>query len=272
MEDQGRPQEARKKLRKALEIDPDFELVYQKLGWDYFRQKQYENAIEYFEKAVSLDPGSVGHLNGLAQSYRLLKDYEAAADYFQEAIDANPEVAWLHINYASMLVHQLQDTVKAYEVFEQAKRITSDPIQLNFALINILIAEGEMDSVYTLFDEILELDSRNSLALAALCNIYYYDSLYHQAIESGQRCMEFADTIKGDGPFNLYQVYNNMAMSYYQIGEFEKSIQYAHKARMKNPTSPWPYTTLAEAHWLWKKYELFYENIKIAFGNGNTDR
>ncbi len=58
---------------------------YQK-GLSYYKQQQYEKAIEEFEKIVEASPDYESGFRILGDCYLQLKDYDRAAAAFQKAI------------------------------------------------------------------------------------------------------------------------------------------------------------------------------------------
>jgi tetratricopeptide (TPR) repeat protein len=64
-----RQDEALKLLRKALELEPGFAEAYLELGKIYFKNKQYQNAIDAYQKAVDHNPALAEAYYGLALAY-----------------------------------------------------------------------------------------------------------------------------------------------------------------------------------------------------------
>ena len=265
---QGKEKESRKKLFKALDIDPDFPLATTNLAWRFFQDNEFETCIEYFLKVLKVNPDNITAYNGIAQSYRSLEEYDKAEEYFKLAIEKDPTISWIPLNYANMKMYNQKDTAGAMELFNAAKETVKDPIAVNFALINILYAQGYKDSVLSVYEEILELDDSNIHALASLTGYYHGLESYDKSIETGLDFLARADTLTGDGTGQTYRVYNTLAMAYYGKQEFEQSVASAWKAINKLPENPIAYTSLAEAYYYWGKIDLFYKYIQQSFDLG----
>lgn len=268
LKDQGRESAGREKLLKAIEYDPKFMLAHRNLAWSLFQDRKYEEAITNFRRAYDLDNEDIGCINGLAQAHRQLGEYDQAERYFKRAIEVDPSITWMYFNYGSMKLYQQHDTAAAMEIFHQCKEVSTDPIDYNFTMMNFYFAQGMMDSVNVLLDEVLEIDDHNRQALQLKFRLYYNDSLYREAIQAGQEFLTKADTLNGDGPSMTISMYNLMGMSAYHLGNYEQAIDFAQKAINKDPNNGIPYTTLAEAYWYWGKIDLFYQYIKMAFERG----
>ena len=268
LKQQGNSGEARKKLLKAIEVDPQFILAYRNLGWESFQNRNYDEALLFFEKALKYAPEDIGVLNGMAQTYRAKEEFEAAEKHFLKAIEVAPELSWMYFNYGSMKLQQQKDTAKAMEIYEKARQISNDPIQSNFTMINILSTQGFKDSAEILLEEVLDIDDSNLYALFGKIRFKFADSLYEEVIEVGNYFLEHADTLNGDGAGTTTQVYNVLGMSAYFLGHYEKAVRYARRAIRREPDNGIYYTTLAEAYWFWGKPDKFFEAIRIAFEKG----
>lgn len=65
-------------LSKLIKKYPDEKLAYYHLGMEYFRQAEFEKAVEVLEKAKKLDPFYKQTFNILAFCYTMLDDYDNA--------------------------------------------------------------------------------------------------------------------------------------------------------------------------------------------------
>ena len=59
----GKPEQAMKEFRKALKLDPSYQMAYYNMGLTRYNQKKYNEAEQALVKAVQLKPGhSSSHL------------------------------------------------------------------------------------------------------------------------------------------------------------------------------------------------------------------
>lgn len=81
-------------IRKANELRPDEPAFIDSLGWLYFRQGKYQQALTELERAEKLmekwTPEDGEILDHIAQTYQKLGDAEKAKEYWQRALDLNP--------------------------------------------------------------------------------------------------------------------------------------------------------------------------------------
>ena len=116
--------EAIKYFNIALELDPNYAEAYCGLGFIYAEGKQdYEEAVKYYSKAIELDPNHALAYYGLGDVYKDgKKDYEKAIKYYKIAIESM--VDYEHAYRKLGIVYaELKDTKKAIECLNEALRI-----------------------------------------------------------------------------------------------------------------------------------------------------
>lgn len=62
---------------------------YNKIGIVYYRQKEFEEAIEYFSKATQLNPAAQVYLNNIADAYNELGNFEEAKKFYDQALQVH---------------------------------------------------------------------------------------------------------------------------------------------------------------------------------------
>lgn len=116
--------EAKALLLKSLELDVKKNLdydTYANLGNIYMRQKDYEQALPFFEKAIqqdSLNPGSENNLRFLIDAKTALKDSSFMQPYIERAI------VWLNSNNqpreTSIMTMALSNYYRTFRDYEKA--------------------------------------------------------------------------------------------------------------------------------------------------------
>ena len=67
---------------RALAIDPNCATIYANLGSFYAEQKNWQQALDYYQQAVILDPNLAGAYRSLAQVWEELGDSTQALESF----------------------------------------------------------------------------------------------------------------------------------------------------------------------------------------------
>jgi len=78
--------EAKEKLKKAVSLNPNHKKAHFYLGLIYYRNKDWEKAIEHLEKAKDDPEVKTKAVRYLAEAYYQVENWEKAATYFEEAI------------------------------------------------------------------------------------------------------------------------------------------------------------------------------------------
>ena len=71
--------------QKAIELTPDDSRLYYNLAAAYFNKDELEFAVTFYKKAVKLEPDFADAYTGLAMAYFNLGNYEQAWQYLKSA-------------------------------------------------------------------------------------------------------------------------------------------------------------------------------------------
>ena len=76
-------------IKKAVELDPDNGAYIDSLGWLYFKQAKYQEALKELEKASTLldDPVIFDHLG---EVYLKIQEFEKARQAWQQSLKLDP--------------------------------------------------------------------------------------------------------------------------------------------------------------------------------------
>ncbi len=86
--------EAEALIKRALKLTPNKGYILDSLGWVYYRQGRYEEAIEFLNKAAALEPDDPAIMEHLGDVYLDKGEQSKALDYYQRGlllINRNPD-------------------------------------------------------------------------------------------------------------------------------------------------------------------------------------
>lgn len=86
--------EAIQAFRKVIELKtsgPQYQSSYDFLGWSYFNKGNYENAISHFNNSLELKPNDHSSLQGRAYCYSYTDNYERSIEDFDSALRLKPQ-------------------------------------------------------------------------------------------------------------------------------------------------------------------------------------
>jgi len=102
----GRVDQAIDEYRRAEEMDPSDDRIYNNMGINYLYQENLEEAAVCFEKALALDPKNVMALNNLAFYYLQTGKLERAEDMVRQVLVLDPESVSAQKNLEEVLKAQ----------------------------------------------------------------------------------------------------------------------------------------------------------------------
>ncbi|MAD98004.1 MAG: hypothetical protein CMB99_11825 [Flavobacteriaceae bacterium] len=83
---------AYQKIQKKDSLNPIIrQWTINRMGYDYMRKREYENALEIFKINNKLYPKSSNTFDSMADAYLRMKDTTKAIEYYKKALAINPE-------------------------------------------------------------------------------------------------------------------------------------------------------------------------------------
>ncbi|MDR2861282.1 MAG: tetratricopeptide repeat protein [Syntrophobacterales bacterium] len=83
--------EAEKIVKKALLLQPESGYIMDSLGWIYFKQNRFNEAVKYLQKAVKITPDAIISEH-LGDAYRALGLMQEAMEAYKQALELDPSV------------------------------------------------------------------------------------------------------------------------------------------------------------------------------------
>ena len=103
--DNQKIKEGREQLIKALEINPGAHEALDYLSYSWAIENRYDRALLYNNQAISLDPRNWEYLDARARLYGELNDWDLALGELDEAIKSNPDNENLNLERAKALLN-----------------------------------------------------------------------------------------------------------------------------------------------------------------------
>jgi tetratricopeptide (TPR) repeat protein len=124
------------RLKRAVEIAPQFSAAWNNLGTIAYQKQKYSEAEEYFRRALEEEPGSFAPLVNLGGVLLNLKKFEEALKYNRHAVLNRPEDA-LANSQLGMTYFETGDLGLARKYLEAAKALDA----AHFSRPQIVLAE-----------------------------------------------------------------------------------------------------------------------------------
>lgn len=109
-------------LEDILKKSPDIHVPYNRLGFYYHNQGEFEKAIKHFHKAIDLKSDYVDAYYNLGNAYQELGRMDLAIQNYKKAIKIHPNYSAVY-NNMGIVALKIRDLDRAKEYFEKAIEI-----------------------------------------------------------------------------------------------------------------------------------------------------
>lgn len=159
--DVGRPEEASKHYKVALESDPDNAAIHDDLGMVYFAMRRVHEAIAEYRKAIELDPEESRPYDNMGTALLNVNKVDEAVLYYKKAAELSPDDPVTHNNIGNVYALQgnLQEAVKYYRI--SLKSAPDDPDTLN-NIANALSGLGRYEEAEENYRRSLKIVPQNA--------------------------------------------------------------------------------------------------------------
>ncbi|NJK37390.1 MAG: tetratricopeptide repeat protein [Oscillatoriales cyanobacterium RM2_1_1] len=155
-----RTEEGIKNLQKAQSLAPKDEPgVRFALGEAYFRQKQYQKAVDEIEAGLKIRSDVPGALFDLGNSYLMLGQYDAAIAHYEKAF-AQEKNLWPAINNIGLVHYEKGEIDQAITQWEAAVAIDQKAAEPLLALAVALYTQGKVEEGVATGETALKIDGR----------------------------------------------------------------------------------------------------------------
>ncbi len=155
--------EAIRELKKALDLDPDFNLARINLEIILKKTKKKEDLIESYARKVEINPEDVNTRLEYAKTLYQLAKYPDALREYREVLlrDAKNKEALKGIIRCYKKMGKFQEAIAA---IRRAQRIYPDELDLKLDLGEVLYNQGNYDSAIKVLKEVIEKQPNNAKA------------------------------------------------------------------------------------------------------------
>lgn len=216
--------------------------------------------IELYKKVLEIEPNNIGALNNIGVAYNNLDQVDNALNVLNSAIEIDQNFYQAFANRANSynLIGELNNALK-----DANKAIEIDPsLEYSYAVKgNILTKLGKLEEAEQSLHRAIEINPNSAEA-------YLHRGFFYE--EQKKYSDSLSDYLKSEnlGIANKALLYNNMAVLFRRLKEFDKAIEYIEKARQYNPNLPNIDGTLALIYSDKNDEYNFYKHLEIALQKG----
>ena len=107
------------RLKKVVAQDPNILDAWVMLGNEYFKQADFKTAADHYRRALTINPAYDLAIVNLAGAYRAMRDYDAAIVGYERYLEKDPKNAWIRYQLGELYV-EIGDLSKAEAAFRQS--------------------------------------------------------------------------------------------------------------------------------------------------------
>ena len=156
---------------RCIELDPDFDEVYNNLGIAYGLRGNTTKAIQAYEKAIELKPYGVAAYNNLGAEYSIQGNYTKAIQAYEKAIELHPDFAGAYHNLGDIYYTQSNYT-KAIQAYEKAIELYPDDIDNYNSLGLVYRDKGNYTKAIQMIEKAIELGHDDAQSYCNLGLLY----------------------------------------------------------------------------------------------------
>jgi tetratricopeptide (TPR) repeat protein len=234
----GQAQEAVKRFKQALRLDPDFAEAHYNLGVVLERAGHVEEAMQQWVEALRLKPDYAEAHNNLGGCLMGQGKLQEAIGHAEQAVRLKPDFAGAHFNLGIAL-DQAGRLPEAIEQYEQALRIDPNSTQAQNNLGVALMSQGRLQEAIGHYEQAVRISPANAeaqcnwgIALVRLGKVQEAIGHYVQALR-----------IKPDSA----EVHNRLGIALLQTGNIQRAIEHCEEALRIKPDYAEAHCSLANA-------------------------
>ena len=167
---------------------------------------EFEQAISEYRKAIALNPNSPIIYNRLGVAYSELKQYDAALDAYQKALALSPMTAELHYNMGLVYLKQ-GDLPRALKAFKRATSINAEWEDAYTGLGEVYLKQGDLGQAAHAYRQATRLNPNgNPNAILGLGKTYVKQGRLDDAITAVEKAIEI-QVDNTEAHYQLAQIY-----------------------------------------------------------------
>jgi len=249
--------QAIKKVKKALEIQPKYAEAYCALGEIHHAKNELENAQACYQHALALDPSFAKAHIKLAELHKQLGDTVRAATSLVNAIKVDPDSVCSHY-YGKMIFGAVADSEECRNfhlqiqiAYQKAVVLNPSSAETHYSLGRVLVLRDSFEQALAEFEQAVALDPTFPQPYLAMGNVYFDLDQPKQALSAFQKAagMEWPENSRHDylsDSFDLTSAYLGLVKANLMLGHLDQAIAMTQLAVELHSPDTDPYVLLSD--------------------------
>jgi len=189
--------EAERLAKDILQKDPNHIEGHILMATVLYAQGKPEESKAELERAIAINPNRVESILSLARFYMNVKDASKAEETFQRAINMNQNSAVAHSEYGKFLV-QMGRTDQAGDEFRRAVEVDPQNRDARFILASFYLVNKQLDKAEEAYKALADLDKDRPEGRSVLADFYSAVGRYDDAVNIYQEIVNKSpDYVRG---------------------------------------------------------------------------
>ena len=228
--------------------------LYNEIGLVYYKQGDYEKALEYYRKALVIKEKQLGNnhpstsitYNNIGLVYKKQGDYKKALEYYRKALairekvlgKEHPDTATTYNNIGGVYYKQ-GDYEKMMEYYKKSlaireKVLVKEHPDMATTYNNI----GHYEKALEYFSKALAIKEKvlgeehpsTATTHSNIGEVYRKQGDYEEALNHHRKALAIREKVLGKEHPSTATTYNNTGLVYRDQGDYEKALEYYEKA------------------------------------------
>lgn len=219
--------EAWRLLSKALAQEPDNWTYKKAMAEIQYVRKAFFEAIPLYEEMVEKEGGELIYLARLAEMYSMSPKKMKGVEYADKVVKMKPENGEI-LKMIGRTYYEVHHFPKAVKQYEEAEKLLPEDKDIPFKIAYCYQQMNNYKDAMIFYEKALALDPENPAKMFETANSCYDANNYNRAIELYQ----LAET---KGYFKSKMFYDNWALTYFEMKDYDNAIAYYMKAKEYAP-------------------------------------
>ena len=251
--DEKEYERAIKFYKQALKYEPNSDATYFNIGNVFYIQKVYDEALVYYKQALLLNAKSPNAHYQIGLIYHIQQKYKKALEFYIEAEKSSKMSEDSYENLAICYM-QVKNNIKAIEYYEKVLQLNPTHKYTLQDMGYLYSQMGNQDESIKYYKRLVLIEPNEELF-----NLLAFFHLEKQEYKNGIQYL--LNSMK----YNTKNVdtLHNLSFSFFQLKDFEKSIEYSRKLIEVEEDRDAPYLNIFESQLLLGV--PFSEELEIIF-------
>lgn len=232
---QGAYQQAVQALLKAIKASPRCTAAFNNLGTVYYAQGRFQDAVNAYHSAIALQPSYIDAYFNLGLSLAKLHQHQQAMDAFLAVIELSPKHVGAHFHMGCLLMQQREFRL-ALDYFWAIARDCPFHFETQANMATCYLKLGQLDDAKSHYQQALALKAEDVSIVFNLGVIFMQQGSPEQAIAYYLRACELRaqDPHDQERP-SFFELHNNLGVAYLSLRNWQKALAHFQEALRIEP-------------------------------------